>query len=36
MGGTLFYGWGFALYQYLGVTYSFLVGIFILQLWFAT
>lgn len=38
IGGALFYGWGFALYKHLGVTYSFLVGviIFLLQLGFAT
>ncbi|MEG1414285.1 MAG: DUF418 domain-containing protein [Mucinivorans sp.] len=27
IGVTLFYGWGFALYQHLGITYSFLVGV---------
>lgn len=36
IGATLFYNWGFGLHQYLGITYSFLVGIglFILQLLF--
>ncbi|NDV45623.1 DUF418 domain-containing protein [Paludibacter sp. 221] len=33
VGSMLFYNWGFGLHQYLGITYSFLVGIglFILQ-----
>ncbi|MEG0467138.1 MAG: DUF418 domain-containing protein [Mucinivorans sp.] len=36
IGATLFYGWGFALHQYLGITYSFFVGvaIFFVQLAF--
>lgn len=36
MGSMLFYGWGFALHQHLGVTPSFLVGVglFVLQFLF--
>lgn len=38
IGSMLFYNWGFGLYQYLGITYSFLVGIglFIIQFAFCT
>ena len=37
VGSLLFYGWGFGLHRYLGITYSFLVGValFILQYLFA-
>lgn len=37
-GSMLFYNWGFALHQYLGITYSFFVGIglFALQFMFCT
>lgn len=37
VGSLLFYGWGFALHRYLGITWSFLVGIvlFLLQYAFA-
>lgn len=37
VGSLLFYGWGFALHRYLGITWSFLVGVglFFLQYAFA-
>lgn len=36
IGTMLFYNWGFGLHRYLGITYSFGVGValFLLQLWF--
>lgn len=38
IGSMLFYGWGLALHQYLGITYSFIVGfcLFLLQYTFCT
>ncbi|MFI3322828.1 MAG: DUF418 domain-containing protein [Rikenellaceae bacterium] len=34
VGSMLFYGWGFALYQYLGTTFSILLGVVLLILQF--
>lgn len=32
IGSMLYYGWGFAMYKYLGITYSFILGIVLLYL----